>query len=147
MKLIVAEKPSVGREIAGIVGAKERKDGYIAGGDYIVTWAIGHLTELATPEMYDENLKKWKLETLPVIPDKFKTVVSKNTSQQYKIVKGLMNSGEVTEIICATDAGREGELIFRRLYEKAGCRKPVKRLWVSSMEVSAVKRALSEMKD
>ncbi|MCL1859050.1 MAG: DNA topoisomerase 3 [Oscillospiraceae bacterium] len=147
MKLIVAEKPSVGREIAGIVGARERKDGYITGNGYIVSWAIGHLTELATPEMYDEKFKSWKLETLPVIPDKFKTTVAKNTSQQYKIVKELMNGGDVSEVICATDAGREGELIFRRLYEKAGCRKPVKRLWVSSMETAAVKRALSEMKD
>ena len=147
MRLIVTEKPSVGRELAGIVGAKGRKEGYITGNGYIVTWAIGHLTELATPEMYDEKLKAWKLETLPVIPDKFKTVVSKKTSEQYKIVKDLMNSGDVTEIICATDAGREGELIFRRLYEKAGCRKPVKRLWVSSMETAAVKRGLSEMKD
>jgi len=147
MKLIITEKPSIGREFAGIVGARERKDGYISGNGYIVTWCIGHLTELAAPEMYDEKLKAWKLETLPVIPDKFKTTVSKNTSQQYKIVKELMNSGDVTEIICATDAGREGELIFRRVYDKAGCRKPVKRLWVSSMEEAAVKRGLSEMKD
>lgn len=147
MKLIIAEKPSVGRELAGMVGAKERKDGYISGNGYIVSWAIGHLTELATPEMYDEKFKSWKLETLPVIPDKFKTIISKSTSQQYKIVKELMNDNDVTEVICATDAGREGELIFRRLYEKAGCRKPVKRLWVSSMETASVKRALSEMKD
>ncbi|MDR0287144.1 MAG: hypothetical protein LBI03_05495, partial [Clostridiales bacterium] len=119
----------------------------ISGGGYVVTWAIGHLTELAMPEAYDERIKAWKLETLPVIPDRFKTVVSKSTEKQYKIVKELMNSGEVTDIICATDAGREGELIFRRIYEKAGCRKPVKRLWVSSMETAAVKRGLSEMKD
>ena len=146
-KLIVTEKPSVGRELAGIVGAKSKQEGCIAGNGYIVTWAVGHLTELATPEMYDEKLKTWKLETLPVIPDKFKTVVSKKTAAQYKIVKDLMNSGDVSEIICATDAGREGELIFRRIYEKAGCRKPVKRLWVSSMETAAVKRGLSAMKD
>ena len=147
MKLIISEKPSVGRELAGIVGAKEKKDGYITGGGYIISWAIGHLTELAAPEAYDEKLKTWKLETLPVIPEKFMTVVSKKTEAQYKIVKELMLNKDVTEIICATDAGREGELIFRRLYEKAGCRKPVKRLWVSSMETASVKRALSEMKD
>ena len=147
MRLIVAEKPSVGRELAGIVGAKEKKEGYIKGGGHIITWAVGHLTELAAPELYDEKLKSWKLDTLPVIPDKFKTVVSKKTSEQYKIVKDLMNSGEVTEIICATDAGREGELIFRRIYEKANCKKPVKRLWISSMEAKAIKKGLDEMKD
>ncbi|MCL2775410.1 MAG: DNA topoisomerase 3 [Oscillospiraceae bacterium] len=147
MRLIIAEKPSVGRELAGVVGAKERKDGYISGNGYIVTWAIGHLTELAAPEEYDEKFKAWKLETLPVIPDRFKTVVSKSTSQQYKIIKDLMNGGEVTEIICATDAGREGELIFRRIYEKANCRKPVKRLWISSMEEKAIKQGLALMKD
>ena len=147
MNLIIAEKPSVGRELAGIVGAKERKDGYISGNGYIVTWAVGHLTELATPEEYDENLKAWKLDTLPVIPDRFKTIVSKKTSRQYKIVKDLMNSKEVTEIICATDAGREGELIFRRIYEQAKCRKPVKRLWISSMEEKAIRQGLSAMKD
>ena len=147
MRLIIAEKPSVGRELAGIVGAKERKDGYISGNGHIVTWAVGHLTELAAPEDYNESFKSWKLETLPVIPDKFKTVVSKKTSQQYKIVKDLMNSKDVTEIICATDAGREGELIFRRIYEKANCRKPVKRLWISSMEEKAIKQGLAAMKD
>ena len=145
--LIISEKPSVGRELAGIVGAKERKDGYISGNGYIVTWAVGHLTELATPEMYDESFKAWKLETLPVIPDKFKTVVSKKTSDQYKIVKDLMLSKDVAELICATDAGREGELIFRRIYEKAGCRKPVKRLWISSMEEKAIRQGLASMKD
>jgi len=147
MKLIIAEKPSVGRELAYIVGAKERKDGYISGNGHLVTWAIGHLTELAAPEMYDEKFKTWKLETLPVIPDKFKTTVSKSTSQQFKIVKDLMNNKDVTEIICATDAGREGELIFRRIYEKAGCRKPVKRLWISSMEEKAIRKGLEDMKD
>ena len=147
MLLVIAEKPSVGRELANIVGAKERKDGYISGSGYIVTWAVGHLTELATPEMYDENLKSWKLETLPVIPDKFKTFVSKKTSDQYKIVKDFMLNKDVTEIICATDAGREGELIFRRIYEKANCRKPVKRLWISSMEEKAIKQGLASMKD
>jgi DNA topoisomerase-3 len=147
MKLIITEKPSVGRELAGIVGAKQKKDGYIEGNGHIVTWAVGHLTELAAPEEYDEKLKSWKLETLPVIPDKFKTTVSKKTAQQYKTVKNLMNSGEVTEVICATDAGREGELIFRRIYEKAGCKKPVKRLWISSMEERAIKQGFAEMKD
>ncbi|MCL2814660.1 MAG: DNA topoisomerase 3 [Oscillospiraceae bacterium] len=145
--LIVAEKPSVGRELAGVVGAREKKEGYISGGGYIVTWAVGHLTELAAPEMYDEKLKTWKLETLPVIPGEFKTVVSKKTSDQYKIIKELMSNKDITEIICATDAGREGELIFRRIYEKAGCRKPVKRLWVSSMEYKAIKQGLDAMKD
>ncbi|MCL2159320.1 MAG: toprim domain-containing protein, partial [Oscillospiraceae bacterium] len=147
MRLIVSEKPSVGRELAGIVGAKEKKDGHIAGNGYIVTWAIGHLTELAEPEMYDEKFKAWKLEALPIIPDSFKTVVSKKTSDQYKILKELMNSKDVTEIICATDAGREGELIFRRIYQKAGCAKPVKRLWISSMETAAIKQGLAAMKD
>ena len=146
-KLIVSEKPSVGRELAAVVGARDKKDGHISGNGYIVTWAIGHLTELAAPDAYDEKLKAWKLETLPVIPDKFKTIVSKKTAAQYKIVKDLMNCSDVTEIICGTDAGREGELIFRRIYEKANCRKPVKRLWISSMETSAIKQGLAEMKD
>lgn len=146
-KLIIAEKPSVAREIANIVGAKEKKQGYITGQGYYISWCVGHLTELAAPDMYDEAFKKWSLDTLPIIPERFKTVISKGTSQQYKILKELMNSVDVSEVICATDAGREGELIFRRVYDKAGCRKPVKRLWISSMEETAVKRGLAEMKD
>lgn len=147
MKLIIAEKPSVAGEIAKIVGATKGEKGYKIGNDYIVSWCVGHLIELATPEAYGEQYKKWDLSVLPILPDTFKTTVSSKTTEQFKILKSLMERSDVTELIEATDAGREGELIFRLVYEQAGCKKPFKRLWISSMEEKSIRDGLAAMKD
>ena len=142
MKLIIAEKPSVANSIAKIVNATTSKNGYKTGNGYIVSWCIGHLVTLANPDKYNEKYNDWNIEDLPILPDNFKTEIIKNTSGQYKILKELMLSNDVRELICATDAGREGELIFRLVYEKTGCKKPFKRLWISSMEDEAIKRCV-----
>lgn len=147
MKLIIAEKPSVAGEIAKIVGATKGEKGYKIGNDYIVSWCFGHLIELATPDAYGEEYEKWDLSVLPILPERFKTLVSKNSAEQYKVLKSLMERSDVTELIEATDAGREGELIFRLVYEQAGCKKPFKRLWISSMEEKSIKDGLASMKD
>lgn len=139
MKLVIAEKPSVAMSIAGVIGARDRQDGYCKGNGYIVTWCVGHLISSATPEEYDSSYAKWELETLPILPTQYKLAVSKSTKTQFDIVKDLMNSNEVTSLVCATDAGREGELIFRLVYKVAGCTKPFERLWISSMESQAIK--------
>jgi DNA topoisomerase III, bacteria and conjugative plasmid len=146
-KLIVAEKPSVAGEIAKIVGATKNEKGYKTGNGYIVSWCFGHLIELSMPEEYGEQYKKWNVSVLPILPDTFKTAISRNTSEQFKILKELMNRNDVTELIEATDAGREGELIFRLVYEKASCKKPFKRLWISSMEEKSIRDGLANMKD
>lgn len=146
MKLVIAEKPSVAMSIAGVIGAKEKQDGYCQGNGYIVTWCVGHLIEGASPEEYDSAYAEWNLDTLPILPQKYKLVVSPNTESQFKIVKELMNSSEVTSLICATDAGREGELIFRLVYEVAGCKKPFERLWISSMETQAIKDGFNSLR-
>jgi DNA topoisomerase-3 len=146
VKLIIAEKPSVAGEIAKIVGATKNEKGYKVGNDYIVSWCFGHLVELSTPEAYGEQYKKWDLSTLPILPDTFKTSVSSKTEEQYATLKGLMERDDVTELVEATDAGREGELIFRLVYEKAGCKKPFKRLWISSMEEKSIRDGLASMK-
>lgn len=147
MTLIIAEKPSVANKIAAVVGATQKKQGYKIGNDYIVSWCIGHLIELAEPKDYDAALKKWELETLPIIPEEYKTVVSSKTAEQFNVLKELMQLPEVTDLIAATDAEREGELIFRLVYDKVGCKKPFKRLWISSVEESAIKEGLQKMKD
>lgn len=146
MKLVIAEKPSVAMSIAGVIGAKEKQDGYCQGNGYIVTWCVGHLIEGASPEEYDSAYAEWNLDTLPILPQEYKLVVSPNTESQFKIVKKLMNSSEVTGLICATDAGREGELIFRLVYEVAGCKKPFERLWISSMETQAIKDGFNSLR-
>ena len=146
MKLVVAEKPSVGRTIAAVLGVSEKKNGYIEGGDYIVTWCRGHLVEPAMPENYDEKYKFRKIEDLPIIPEKWKLAVLKDSADQYKIVKGLMLDSRVTEIVSATDAGREGECIFRYVYYLTGCKKPVLRLWTSSLEESAIRQGFAGLK-
>ncbi|MDD2649408.1 MAG: DNA topoisomerase 3 [Eubacteriales bacterium] len=146
MKLIVAEKPSVAAQIAAVVGATSKKPGFIHGNDYIVTWCFGHLIELATPEEYAPELKVWSLTTLPIIPDNYKTSVTAATAAQYKIIKSLVNDKSVTELIEATDAGREGELIFRLVYEKLGCKKPCKRLWINSLEEKSIAEGLQNMR-
>ena len=136
MKLVIAEKPSVGTNIASVLGANIKKQGYLVGNGYIVSWCVGHLIELAEPEAYGEDykIKPWITDCLPIIPEKWKFGVIKETSSQYKNLKSLMNDPCVDEIICATDAGREGECIFRYVYKLCRCSKPVKRLWISSLK-------------
>ncbi|MGO1369259.1 DNA topoisomerase 3 [Senegalia sp. (in: firmicutes)] len=147
MKLVIAEKPSVAMSIAEVLGCKERKDGCIEGNGYIISWCIGHLAGVANPESYNTLYSKWKYEDLPILPEKWKFQVFKNTKKQFNILKKLMNKKEVDEIICATDSGREGELIFRLVYREAGCTKSFKRLWISSMEKSAITKGFNNLKN
>ena len=142
--LIITEKPSVARAIAAALGANVRGDGCIHGGSLIVSWCAGHLVELAVPAAYDEKLGKWRREDLPILPDPWKTTVMRDKRAQFEILRGLMQRADVGEVVNACDAGREGELIFRLVYEKAGCNKPVKRLWLSSMEPDEIRRAYAE---
>jgi DNA topoisomerase-3 len=147
MDLIVAEKASVGQSIAHVLGVNEKKGGYMQNGEYYVTWCVGHLVGLAEPEHYNVQYKKWQLSHLPIIPEKWALEVLPGKEKQYAVLAALMKDKQVKNIICATDAGREGELIFRWAYEKAGCRKPVKRLWVSSMEDEAIRQGFNNLKD
>jgi DNA topoisomerase III len=147
MIVILAEKPSVGRDIARVLGATQKHDGYIQGNGYIITWAFGHLVELVEPEGYDKAFKSWNLQSLPIIPEKFRLQVSsrKGVKKQYTLIKKLFKDAET--IICATDAGREGELIFRYIQELAGCtKKPAKRLWINSLTDSAIQKGFSNLK-
>lgn len=144
--LVVAEKPSVARDIARVLGASGRGEGYLSGADYVVTWAIGHLVTLKEPEEIDPRYKRWKQEDLPIIPDKMPLKVLPKTRPQFKIIKTLMNDPETTDIICATDSGREGELIFRYIYEMTGCHKSVRRLWISSMTDESIKNGFAKLK-
>ena len=139
MELVIAEKPSVAQSIAAVLGATQRKDGYLEGNDYLVSWCVGHLIELAQPESYEETWKKWSYDCLPIIPQEWQHEVKSDTKAQYQILKKLMHDDRVDVVVCATDAGREGELIFRLTYNMAGCKKPMKRLWISSMEESAIR--------
>ena len=139
MELVIAEKPSVAQSIAAVLGATQRKDGYLEGNEYLVSWCVGHLVELAQPESYEEAWKKWSYESLPIIPQEWQHEVKSDTKAQYQILKKLIHDDRVDAVVCATDAGREGELIFRLTYNMAGCRKPMKRLWISSMEESAIR--------
>lgn len=147
MKLIIAEKPSVARTIAVVLGANNKKQGYLEDGACIVSWCIGHLVQLAPTDAYDPRYAKWRQQDLPILPDPWQYMVSDGTKQQYFVLKNLMNDPRVDEIICATDAGREGELIFRLVYEKAGCTKPVKRLWISSLEENSIREGFRELRD
>ena len=147
MELFIVEKPSVGKAIAAAIGATESKNGYMEGHGFMVTWCLGHLVELAMPEDYNKEFATWRYKDLPIIPDKWKYNVSADGAKQFNIVCSLMNDEKVNGIICATDAGRGGELIFRLVYEKAGCRKPVRRLWISSMEESAIREGIHVMKN
>lgn len=139
MELVIAEKPSVAQSIAAVLGATQRKDGYLEGNDYLVSWCVGHLVELVQPESYEEAWKKWSYDNLPIIPQEWQHEVKSDTKAQYQILKKLMHDDRVDAVVCATDAGREGELIFRLTYNMAGCKKPMKRLWISSMEESAIR--------
>lgn len=144
--LVLAEKPSVGRELARVLGCKQKLNGAYAGGQYIVTWALGHLVTLADPEAYDEKYKHWRMETLPMLPDKMKLEVIPETRKQYKIVKDLLLSKEVDKLVIATDAGREGELVARWIIAKSGCKKPIERLWISSQTDKAIKEGFAALK-
>lgn len=145
MQLVIAEKPSVARSIAEVIGATKVSDGYMEGNGYVVSWCVGHLVELAQPESYGEQWKKWTYESLPVKPEKWQYEVKPDTKAQYDVLCQLMHRGDVSATICATDAGREGELIFRLVYEMAGCNKPIKRLWISSMEESAIREGFESL--
>jgi DNA topoisomerase III len=147
MRLIVAEKPSVGRDIAGALGGHRRGKGSLAGDGWTVTWALGHLAELAPPDAYGEEYKKWRLESLPILPERFKVRVSSKTREQFQVVKGLMGDSSVTEVVNACDAGREGELIFAYLYGLSRCRKPVLRLWISSLTHEAIRAGFDDLRD
>ena len=146
MQLVIAEKPSVAKSIADVLGALDRQDGYFEGGGYLVSWCVGHLIELAEPESYGEQWKKWTYESLPVNPEHWQYEIKEDTKEQYDVLYGLLHDSRVDEVVCATDAGREGELIFRLVYEQAGCSKPMKRLWISSMEESAIREGFENLK-
>ena len=145
MQLIIAEKPSVAQSIAAALEVKERKQGYLQGKGYLVSWCVGHLVELAEPEAYGDY-GKWQYADLPILPDKWQYAVLPNSKQQFSILRQLMARDDVTEIVCATDAGREGELIFRLVYAVAGCTKPVLRLWISSMEETAIRKGFEAIR-
>ena len=145
MKLVIAEKPSVAQSLAKVIGANQKKDGYLEGNGYIVSWCVGHLIELANPEHYDEKYKKWRKEELPIFPAPFSYQVTASTKKQYQVLKDLMKRSDVDSLVEATDAGREGELIFRFVYKLAGCKKPFERLWISSMEDKAIKEGFENL--
>ncbi|MDP8939954.1 MAG: DNA topoisomerase III [Actinomycetota bacterium] len=147
MRLIVAEKPSVGRDIANALGQHRRQQGSLAGNGWTVTWALGHLVELAPPDAYGDEYKKWRLESLPILPEKFKVKVSPRTREQFAVVQGLLRDPSVTEVVNACDAGREGELIFAYLYGLSGCKKPVRRLWISSLTPEAIREGFASLRD
>ena len=145
-KLVICEKPSVAQSVGKVLGAVKRCDGYLEGAGFIVSWCVGHLVELAQPEAYGETYAKWRLEDLPILPEKWRYQVSASTKKQFQILKELMKREDVTAIVEATDAGREGELIFRLVYHQAGCKKPFERLWISSMEDAAIREGFASLR-
>ena len=147
MILVIAEKPSVAQSIAKVLGATSRKDGYLEGNNYIVSWCVGHLVGLADASSYNERYAKWRYDDLPIVPEEWLFEVPKDKAQQFKILRDLIKDKRVTELVCATDAGREGELIFRLVYHKAGCTKPFKRLWISSLEDAAIREGFDHLRD
>lgn len=147
MKLVIAEKPSVAISIAKVIGANKKKDGYYEGNGYRVSWCVGHLIQMANPDAYDEKYAKWNMTDLPIIPSDYKYEVAKATKKQFNILKKLMNDKEVDTVINACDAGREGESIFRLVYNQVNCKKKMKRLWISSMEDSAIKEGFDDLTD
>lgn len=145
--LVLAEKPSVGRELARVLGCRKKANGYMEGADYIVTWALGHLVELASPEKYDKQYQNWSMDTLPMLPDKMRLEVIPSTAKQYGVVKNLLHDKRVSSLVIATDAGREGELVARWILDKAGFRGSVKRLWISSQTDKAIKQGFASLRD
>ena len=147
MRLVITEKPSVAKSISDVLGATKKRDGYLEGNGYFVSWCVGHLIELAPPESYGMQWRKWTDESLPIIPKEWNYQVKQQTKKQYDIIVNLLKDARVTEVICATDAGREGELIFRLVYNMAQCKKPRKRLWISSMEETAIQEGFANLKE
>ena len=147
MKLVICEKPSVGAAVAAALGVREKKDGYIEGNGYVISWCIGHLVGLAEAAAYGEQYRKWSYDSLPILPQEWQYTVAADKGKQFKILKDLMQRSDVSEVVNACDAGREGELIFRFVYHQAGCKKPFTRLWISSMETDAIKSGFDNLKD
>lgn len=146
MIVVVAEKPSVGRDIARVLGCKTQGDGCLTGDNYTVTWAVGHLVTLCEPDEIDEKYKKWRMAELPILPENLPTKVIPKTKKQFSVIKKLINAKDTERVICATDAGREGELIFHYIYDKAGCTKPIDRLWISSMTDEAIREGFDSIR-
>ena len=147
MRLVITEKPSVAKSISAVLGAKERRDGYLEGNGYLISWCFGHLAELASADVYDDAYVKWSREQLPIIPDSWQYSVGRDKKKQLDLLSNLMHREDVTEVINACDAGREGELIFRTVYQLAGCKKSMKRLWISSMEDNAIRAGFAQLRD
>ena len=147
MKLVIAEKPSVAQSIARVIGANQRREGYLEGGDYLVSWCLGHLVGPAPPDQYEARLKRWAVEDLPILPESWQWVTFPDKERQFKVLRELMGRKDVEELVCATDAGREGELIFRLVYRQCGCSKPFKRLWISSLEDEAIREGFAHLRD
>ena len=147
MKLVICEKPSVGAAVAAALGVREKKDGYIEGNGYVISWCIGHLVGLAEAAAYGEQYKKWSYDSLPILPQEWQYTVAADKGKQFKILKDLMHRADISEVVNACDAGREGELIFRFVYHQAGCKKPFTRLWISSMENEAIRSGFDNLKD
>lgn len=147
MYLVLGEKPSVAQALAKVLGAKERKDGYLEGNGWIVSWCLGHLAEYVSPEFYDEKYQKWEFSDLPILPEVWELSVAKDKKKQFEVLKKLLNRSDVEYVVNGCDAGREGELIFKRVYDLSGSRLPVKRLWISSMEDSAIREGFAQLKD
>ncbi|MBQ8400470.1 MAG: DNA topoisomerase III, partial [Clostridia bacterium] len=146
MKLIICEKPSVGLAVSSVLGAKTRHDGYMEGNGYLVSWCYGHLAELARADTYSENYRKWRYDDLPIVPQKWEYLIKEGKHLQFELLRALMSRTDITEVINACDAGREGELIFRTVYYLAGCTRTMKRLWISSMEEEAIRRGFEELR-
>ena len=145
-QLVIAEKPSVARSIAGVIGADTKRDGYMEGNGYLVSWCIGHLVSFADAGAYDERFRKWRYEDLPIVPEEWQYIIPDDKKKQFDTLRNLMERPDVTGLVCATDAGREGELIFRFVYQMAGCQKPFQRLWISSMEDAAIREGFANLK-
>ena len=146
MKLVIAEKPSVANSLAAVLGATTRRDGYLEGGGWLVSWCLGHLAGLADASVYNPDYAKWRYDDLPILPETWRFTISKDKREQFDVLRTLLRREDVTEVVNACDAGREGELIFRTVYCLAGCTKPMKRLWISSMEDSAIREGFANLR-